>query len=347
MKIFLDTLPLRSGHVLRGVGVYTKYLLAALEKCPNVEVLTRSRANHHQADVVHYPYFDLFFPTLPLFEFSPTVVTIHDLIPLKFPDHYPVGWRGRLSYWRQKQALRRVRRVVTDSQASAVDITEQFPFLTNRVTTVHLAPNPEIIIPSTPKLAKIRHHYHLPKKYLLYVGDINYNKNLPELIKSLEFLPDWLHLVCVGNHFSPQPIPEWLAIDRQIAISQVESRVHLINDLPADQSLDLAGIYHLATALIQPSLSEGFGLPVLEAMSAKTPVVCAQNSSLVEVGGSHVIYTGTDAQLIAWGVEKVLGWQASRHQAWVGAAYTWSQNFSWEKVAQQMINVYQSVIDSR
>ena len=92
MKVAIDISPLEGDHRFRGIGTYTQQLVEALKKVDkkNVYLLTTKPASS-DADVVHYPYFDFFFLTLPLNRKAPTVVTIHDAIPLVYPQHYPPG----------------------------------------------------------------------------------------------------------------------------------------------------------------------------------------------------------------------------------------------------------------
>ena len=100
MKTAIDSSPLTSGHAVRGVGFYTKNLIEALgEKVDAVDFATADLSKY---DIVHYPYFDLFSHTLPIGKPAKTVVTIHDVIPLIYPDHYPPGTRGKLNFFLQK-----------------------------------------------------------------------------------------------------------------------------------------------------------------------------------------------------------------------------------------------------
>ncbi len=342
-KVLIDTTPLQNANSIRGVGVYTKLLIEALQKNKKVEVFTDSSAmRKSDLDMVHYPFFDLFFPTLPLLRKHKTVVTIHDVIPLLYPEYYRPGKKGRLMYFRQLFALRGVQAIITDSEASKADIIKYLQIKPDKVHVVYLAANPELIKPRSDVVLETRKKLQLPEKYILYVGDINYNKNLTQLIKSLKFLPEDVHLVCVGKNFYPQQIPEWQWIETQIAMTLVEKRVHFVS-IPADQLTELAAVYTGALCYVQASLYEGFGLPVLEAMQCRTPVVSAQNSSLVEVGGTYVQFTDTTAESIASGVERVLEFSDSRREQVVKDAYAWSQHFSWEKTAAETVKVYQHV----
>ncbi|MBD3279132.1 MAG: glycosyltransferase [Candidatus Pacebacteria bacterium] len=341
LKVLLDTSPLANANSIRGVGMYTRFLTQALEQRSDLIVKRSGElANGFQPDVIHYPYFDLFFNTLPLIKRAKTVVTVHDVIPLKFPDHYPAGVKGKLRFFKQKKALQRVEAVITDSQASQKDILKHLAVVPEKTHVVYLAPNPNLQKTSQKQLNAVRRRYKLPQSYILYVGDINYNKNLPQLIKAVRELPYNIKLVCVGRNFQPQGIPEWQWIEAQLALSDVGKRVKFITDVVGEADQDLSAIYTGALVYVQPSLYEGFGLPVLEAMRCETPVVCARNSSLIEVGGEQVEFVQPQAESIAQGVQQVLSWSAKKRQQRVQTALSWSKTFSWQLVAEQTSKVY-------
>lgn len=357
ITVLLDTSPLSSASNLRGIGTYTRLLKAALEKRDDVSVVSVEKKTDLKAfqknskdfdpktTIVHYPFFDLFFATLPLLRKLKTVVTVHDVIPLKFPNFYKPGKKGQVKFYKQLLALKSCDAVITDSTASKNDISQFLKVKADFIYPVYLAANPDIAAQTESTQQEVLKQLSLPEKYVLYVGDINYNKNIPQLIKMLKFLPDEMHLVCVGKNFAPQDIPEWRWIEAQVALSDVSSRVHFVSELGIDATSQLAALYSAAIAYVQPSLYEGFGLPVLEAMQAKCPVVCSNNSSLIEVASDKAILVEATAEGFSTGVNEVLGWSKSHRQDVIKAAYTWSQEFSWTKVAAETVEVYRRVLN--
>jgi len=349
MKVLLNTSPLSDANATRGIGTYTRFLLDRLLNNQKIEVfqsgtMSESELRKFQADVVHYPYFDFFFPTLPLKLITKTVVTIHDVIPLIFPKHYRPGKIGKVNFLRQKLALKAVNRIITDSESSKKDIIKHLGVPEEKITVIYLAANPKLQPLKKEVWQKYQRKLRLPKNYLLYVGDINYNKNLTQLIKTLKFLPREIKLVCVGNNFHPQEIPEWEAIEKQIALSNVANRVKFIEDVISDDPEELASIYQGALAYIQPSLYEGFGLPILEAMQCQTPVICGKNSSLTEITGDKAILVDEEkAENFAEAVKQVLAWKKKDRQAFLDKARQWAKKFSWEKTAKETIKVYQEL----
>jgi glycosyltransferase involved in cell wall biosynthesis len=307
--------------------------------------LTKDKDLSFKAEIVHYPFFDLFFPTLPIIKKAKTVVTIHDVIPLLFPKYYPVGKKGLLALVKQRLALRNVSAIITDSQNSQTDIAKYLKVPFEKIHVIQLAANPQLKPSTEAEIAKVSRKYKLPKKYLLYVGDINYNKNIPQLIKTLKFLDKDIKLVCVGKNFYPHDIPEWQWIETQIALSDVAARVIFITELKSESTNDLAAIYGGALAYIQPSIYEGFGLPVLEAMLCQTPVICANNSSLTEVAlNKAVTVVEATAEEFALAVEKIIAWQAVARAKFVKQAFNHAKKFTWEKTAKATIDLYAEIL---
>lgn len=351
MKIFLNKIDMQGGHEGRGIGVYTRLLERELSALENVELVESAEA----ADLIHYPTFDLFFPTLPFRGRKPKVVTIHDVIPLEFKNHYPVGVKGMINHWRQSLSLARVKKVITDSTYSAEMIEQHLGVKRDKIAVVGLASSlePSLVesILAQPdleeRIAGLRAKYQLPARYLLYVGDINYNKNLPALIEALSSLPKDLGLAMVGKNIKPQAIPEWRAIEQalsKLAGDDAASRVVMINDLPGSEAANLVRLYHGAAAYVQPSLSEGFGLPVLEAMACQTPVVATRAGSLPEVVGDFGLLANPTPTGLSQAINHLLLLPDYQRQRLVEAAADWAATFSWQETARQTAAVYQEVL---
>ncbi len=207
MKIAINIFPLQSGHKNRGIGYYTRNLVDNLKKDSTIDVQEFLKLNEiKEADLVHYPWFDFFFHTLPIKKPFPTAVTIHDVIPLKFREQYPVGLRGKVNFFLQKLALRSCRFIITDSKTSKDDIVKYLKVPADKIRVIPLAADPKFRVLNDAKLIQTKRKYHLPDQFLLYVGDANWVKNLPflvkgfnEIIKSPDF--DNVRLVLVGGVF--------------------------------------------------------------------------------------------------------------------------------------------------
>ncbi len=346
LNILIDTSPLGNDNAIRGVGVYTRELVDHLEKLKGIKVFTsKVDLSDTKPNIIHYPYFDFFFNTLPIKRPAKTVVTVHDVIPLIFPEHYKPGVKGKLKFLKQKKTLQGVDAVITDSESSKNDIVTHLGVDENKVHVVYLSASDDFSPQDQTSINKVKRKYSLPKNYMLYVGDINYNKNIPQLIKSLKFLPNNVKLVCLGKNFKEQDIPEWQWIETQIALSDVAGRVKFINNLDSNAKDDLSAIYSGALCYVQPSLYEGFGLPVLEAMKCKTPVVSTHNSSLIEVANEYGFFTKDEtAESIAASVEEVLAFSDRQRAIQLNKAYEWAKTFNWSKTAEKTLEVYKLLV---
>lgn len=344
MKIAINIHPLKSGHKDRGIGFYTANLVKNLKKDKDLEIQEFSNLSEvKDADVVHFPWFDFFFHTLPIKKRFKTVVTIHDVIPLLFPQHYPMGVKGKFNFLLQKMALRSCRNIIADSKSSKEDLIKYLNINREKVSVVYLAANENFKPqPDTKSLDRL----------LLYVGDANWVKNLPFLIKGFNGLIQMsnfedVKLALVGgvflkkveniNHPELESLKE---VNRLIRDNNLEKNIIRPGDLGLEE---LVSFYNLATLYVQPSLYEGFGLPILEAFSCGTPVISSNRGSLIEVGGDAVVYFDPTniAQFISI-LKNVLGNKLLQDKL-SKLGFKQAEKFSWEKVAEETKRVYSSI----
>ena len=354
MKVAINIRPLYSGHKLRGIGYYTESLLKALEKDEDINVVRFSNLKElKDIDLVHYPWFDFYFHSLPIRKRSPTVVTVHDVIPLIFKDKYPPGIKGSLKFFLQKLALKRTTAIITDSKASKGDIQKYLYIKEEKISVIPLAVDEDFKILGGTKLLFIKREYNLPDEFLLYVGDVNWTKNIPFLIKGFHKITQnpalsEVKLVLVGspflkkvdniNHPELEPLKK---VNNLIKELNLESKIIRVGDIDKDQ---LVAFYNLATLYTQPSLYEGFGLPVLEALTCGTPVVSSNRGSLPEVGGDAVVYFDPENLDQFTKIVIEILQNKSLQNKLSKLAIKQSEKFSWEKVAEQTKSVYSKVI---
>ncbi len=353
MKVLLNTSPLADGNKDRGIGMYTRQLLASLRDFSpqnqslivqaTHEVIEKIVSPELDFDLIHYPFFDFFFATLPTNHKLPFIVTIHDVIPLLYPKQYPAGIKGTIKLLRQKWAVQKATAIITDSQASKDGITEKLSIPSNKVFVVPLAGNPEISELSDSQARRLESSLSLPKKYIVYVGDINYNKNLPALLLALTQLPSDLHLCVVSRTFHNKSIPEGQRLASIIRENDLEDRVHVL-DIPHDSPKLLSAVMHESVAVIQPSLWEGFGLPVLEAFQAGALVVSSNAGSLPEVYGEAAIAIEPTIIGLVTGVENALKLRGEEREKLIQLGRQQAKKFSWEKTAQLTCQVYEEIL---
>ena len=353
MKVAFNVQPLKTGHKTRGVGSYTKNLLDEL-KATDLDIQEFDDINEvSKADIVYYPWFDLFFKSLKLNRKIPTVITVHDVMPLLYAGNYPLGIKGKINFYLQKRALRKCQRIITISKCSKKDIVQHLDIKEDKITVIPEAANKEFKLLSEAKLLTHKRKYNLPDHFLLYVGDANFVKNLPFLIEGFKLLKQdqsfkEMKLVLIGGVFLKK-------VDN-IDHPEIESLKRL-NKLISEYKLDefiikpgqvseeeLVCFYNLATVYIQPSLYEGFGLPILEAMSCGTPVLSSKSSSLPEVGGEAVIYFDPNNVNQFVTLLKDLLNDKSLQIKLSKLGIKRAQLFSWEKVADNVKKVFESCL---
>ncbi|GDX61816.1 glycosyl transferase [Candidatus Levyibacteriota bacterium] len=355
MKIALNILPLSGGHFLkhrvRGTGVYTKNLQESLKTYftdNNYLFFNTINEISKDIDVIHYPYFEPFFLTLPWRNLSKTVVTVHDLTPLVFPDFFPIGIRGYLKWIIQKNILKKISYIITDSENSKKDIIKYTNISSNKIGVVYLAASEKFkkINLSSEKIKKIIDKYGLPNKFILYVGDVTWNKNLPRLLKAS--IDAGLPLVMVGNALTDEidlsnPWNKDLSIIRNI----IEDNKKSIFPLGFVSVEDLVDLYNLARVFVMPSLYEGFGLPIIEAMSCGCPVIATRGGSIAEIVEDSAYFVDAySVKSISDGIRKVFDSDIIRENL-IKKGLNQVKKFSWQKTAEDTIKAYKIVIQNK
>ena len=347
-----------------GIGTYTQGLLVALQQLGYpVTVLHAGRsevedeislpgarllpglltlgqleiaiqAQRHGLQLIHDPT-----GSAPLYLTSARrVATIHDVIPYVYPETSTrLDW---LIYhiW-LPLAVRRLHAIITDSQASKRDIVLHLPVHPEKIMVIpaaasaHYRPMPgEAIEPALQR-------YGVTSPYILYVGSLESRKNLPRLLQAYAKLREWSqqwHLVIVGaRKWKYTPIFETV---QQL---DLQSHVHFTGYVEEE---DLPALYNGADLFMFPSLYEGFGLPVLEAMACGTPVVTSNSSSLPEVAGDAALLVDPyDVDAIAGAMQRVLAKPdlagEMREKGLANAA-----QYTWERTARETIAVYEKVL---
>lgn len=334
------------GHQYRGTGEYTRRLYGTLKKNSDVNIsLLGIKSNLDNFDIVHFPYFDPFFLTLPVLKNKPRVVTVHDLIPLKFPQYFPVGIKGFLKWQVQKASLLRTDAVLTDSEASRKDIIKYTGIDGEKIYVIYLGVGKEFKITRSEKiLNKVRKKLNLPDEFILHVGDVNYNKNIEGLVRAFSLVCksySSLNLVLVGDGFVNSS-PQLLQINDLINSLALCDKVYFIGHVNTD---DLVGLYNLAKVYLQPSFAEGFGLPVLEAMACGCPVVVSNTSSLPEIVGKAAILADPyKVDDIKEAMLKMLHFDPLAYRSTVERGLRQVKKYSWEKTVAQTIAVYRQIL---
>lgn len=343
MNIVIDVSRMHPANQHRGVGLYAQSLYEQLLKLKTNHTFRLKTQPHQnlQTDVVHYPFFDFFFPTLPLKKIAPTIVTIHDAIPLVYPNYYKPGIRGKFNYLKQRLSLKSVDQVITMSQTSKSDIARYLAYPSAKITPIALAGNPRLNARKLETMPSILKSLSIEKPFYLYVGDINYNKNIHYLLTGFAAASADCQLVLVAKAMANN-IPEAQAINQTISELKLEKRVIIATDIPSDPIEPLLWLYQNAHAYIQPSLYEGFGIPVIEALSCGTIVASSTGGSLKEFDSPPLFKINPeDPKSLTQALEQVNHLSTNKRSHLITQGIAYAHTFSWQKCAQETLRVYE------
>jgi glycosyltransferase involved in cell wall biosynthesis len=248
----------------------------------------------------------------------PTVLEVYDLVAFDRALR-PSPRAGAIERATLGPAVRRAAGMVCISQATADALTQRYPSAAGKVTVALLGSSPAL---------KPDPAMELPERFVLAVGTLEPRKNLPRLVEAYAGLPETLqaaHPLLVAGRIG------WEAAETLDALEGLGDRCRLLGPVSDPQ---LAALYQRCTVFCYPSLAEGFGLPVLEAMAAGAPVITSDTSSLPEVGGDAVEYvTPTATAAIGAALQRLLG-DPERCAALSEAGRTRAQHFSWARHAE-------------
>lgn len=288
-----------------------------------------------RVELVHLPS-TILPPLLP----CPAVVTVHDLAWVHYPELYDSA-DLRMQTQVVPRSIRRAAHVITISQATAADVREQLGLPPESITAIPLGVSPNFS-PEGPALAPeaFPGAARLGDGYLLHTGGFHPRKNLLRLLEAYRLLLDrgvTLPLVIAGAASEPLLQP----VQAKIAGLHLENDVILAGQVGEDL---LPSMYRSAKIVIYPSLHEGFGLPILEAMASGVPVVTSNRSSMAEVAGEAALLVDpTNTNELAEATYRLLTDEDMRRQC-IARGLARAQEFTWERTARATVAVYRHVL---
>lgn len=274
----------------------------------------------------------LFVPAhvLPLIH-PRSVVTVHDLGYRYFPEAHTRSARLYLE-WGTRYSARASRLVIADSRATRDDLARMYGVPEDRIRVAYPGIRPGLApVDDRAAIDRVLDRYGISRPYLLYVGTLQPRKNLLRLMDAFATLPGQHALVLAGKK-------GWLYSDilRRAEALGVGHRVIFTGYVPDD---DLPALLSGAEVFVFPSLYEGFGLPVLEALACGIPVVCSDTSSLPEVAGdAALLVSPTDTEALAAAISRVLA-DADLRQALVVRGREQAAQFTWRRCARTVLEV--------
>lgn len=265
-----------------------------------------------------------------------SVVTIHDLIFMRHPEWYkPIDrfiYRQKFSY-----SSRVADRVIAVSQQTRNDLVEYFGISDEKISVIYQGCNKAFYQQlSDQQKTRTRGKWNLPGEYLLYVGTVEERKNLLTLVKAIHQHRIMMPLVVVGRYTAYMK-----QVRKYIESEQIKNIIFLeevaVEDLPA--------IYQMATIFIYPSVFEGFGIPILEAILSGVPVITSKGGCFSEVGGNSSVYIDpSDPGELGAEIVRLLDDSSLREQM-TAAGLKHSGQFSAEKIAEQVFRLYKELLN--
>ncbi|MFH1018355.1 MAG: glycosyltransferase family 1 protein [Pseudomonadota bacterium] len=280
---------------------------------------------HQDFDVFHPTYYDPYF--LPHLGGKPFVITIHDMIHERFPDYFP---RGDPTRSRKRELAEKARHVIAVSESTKRDIVKFYGTPAQKISVIYHASSLRLSGASK-SVAR------LPTRYVLFVGNRALYKGFQFMIRGLGptfKLQSDLYLLCVGGGYprrAERDLIKRLGLQRRVLFMRFVS-----DDV-------LAQIYSRALAYICPSEYEGFGIPVVEAMSCGCPAVLNRVSSLPEAGGEAARYfDGGDEGSLRKALDPILE-DAALREKMRGEGFAHASRFSWDRMTTETRKVYLSL----
>lgn len=267
-----------------------------------------------------------------------SVVTIHDLIFLRYPEFYKAIDR-KIYLKKFTKSAHEADLVIAISEQTKQDCVSFLGIDESKVKVVYQGCSGIYNQAATDEeKVNVAKQHNLPKRYLLYVGTVEERKNLLTVVKALPLIPNDIELVVVGRRAAPY------ADKVKSAISElgVENRVKFLRNIP---STSLPALYQMALAFTYPSIFEGFGIPILEALCSKIPVITTNVSCLPEAAGPDSLYIDPyDHQMLANHVCN-LAESASYRTEVVEKSHLHTLSFTPEKIANNIYATYQELLN--
>ncbi len=286
-------------------------------------------------DLAHVPYFGS-----PLSPTVPTIITIHDLIPMVLPE-YRGGFLVRLYTSLVAAAASQAKIILADSEASKQDILRKLGVPDEQVQVVYLAPAPHFQPAETwQQIVEIKKKYNLPENFVLYLGGYDVRKNVSALLHAYTWVSATLgnqYPLVLGGRLPESDtafFPDPLQIARELGIEEFVITPGWI----AEEDRPL--LYAAATVFVYPSRYEGFGLPVLEAMACGVPVVTTNVASIPELAGPAAFQLDpNDTKHMAAPIIRLCTEESFRDEM-IERGFAQVEKFSWQQTAQETLRAY-------
>ncbi|MEG1642676.1 MAG: glycosyltransferase family 1 protein [Bacteroidales bacterium] len=265
-----------------------------------------------------------------------SVVTIHDLIFLRYPQYYKPIDRKIYNY-KFHRACQTADHIIAISECTKRDIINFYNIPDNKIDVVYQGCHPQFTVPASEEIRhNVRRIYNLPNRYILFVGTIEQRKNLMLLVRAIKLLPKEIHLVAIGRK---TPYAE--EVTAYCQKQQLTKRVHIIQSVPFHH---LPALYQQAEVFAYPSRFEGFGIPIIEAINSHIPVLATTGSCLEEAGGNGALYVNPDdAETASEAINRIITDNRQRNSL-IAAGEEQIKKFAPDVIASGINDVYRKVL---
>jgi glycosyltransferase involved in cell wall biosynthesis len=262
------------------------------------------------------------------------IVTIHDLIFLRYPEWYkPID--RKIYYKKALNACKNADRIIAISEQTKNDIVEFLGIFENKISVVYQGCSKRFMeLVTEDEKKRIQNKFKLPPEYILYVGTVEERKNLLSVIRALHEGAIDIPLVVVGKLTNyAEKIKEYIKRNKV-------KHVYFLKDVLDE---DLPALYQKSAMFVYPSIYEGFGIPILEALYSKTPVITSKEGCFKEAGGPGSLYIEPkNPEEIGNAMKKILEDKAYREKI-IDEGYLYAQNFNHKELTSELTDIYKSV----
>lgn len=262
------------------------------------------------------------------------VVTIHDLIFVRYPQYYSFFDR-KIHFWKFNKAVHSADKVIAISEQTKQDIIQYLKVSEDKIEVIYQGCHHAFKEQQSEEfIQKTKEKFNLPEKFILNVGTIEERKNLLNVVKAIDTTE--IPLVVVGKKTK-----YYAKIEQYIKKNKMEKQVHFLEGVSMNE---LAVIYKLADVFVYPSFFEGFGIPVIEALFSNTVAITSNTSCLPEAGGNDSVYVDPENYLDIRSKIKFLWDNDSERKRRADKGFEFVQKFNDEPIANQLMNLYQKIL---
>jgi glycosyltransferase involved in cell wall biosynthesis len=290
-----------------------------------------NKINEHKLDIYHGLSGELPYHANKKSD-AKLIVTIHDLIFLRYPQFYRSVDRN-IYFQKAKYACETAHKVIAISEQTKSDLINFIGIDINKIEVVYQGCNPiykQIV--ETEKKIEVAQKYNLPENYILNVGTVEKRKNSLAVLKAIHYGKINIPLIIVGSKTDYQDELIKYALENNL-----DEKLYIFNDISFE---DLPAIYQQADIFVYPSLFEGFGIPIIEALYSKIPVITTKGGVFSETGGHSSVYIEPDnIEKLSEAITNILKDKKLRDKM-IADGYEYVQMFNEDKIATNLMNVY-------